>query len=307
MEERDFLTNLEYYKIFYYAAKYGSMTAAAEKLCLTQPTVSSTIKKLEDQLGTELFVRNKKGVTLNAEGRILWNRVEPACNFLLAGEQELEEIRSLRRGTLSIASAEMSYKNYLLPVLSQFASDYPDVAIKVRTSLTESVLEMLHTGTVDLAILISPFEADPQIELKKIDEIQESFVCGERYKYLTEHERSLSELEGCPFVSVMDGSNTNAYTQEFFEHHGLRYMPDIEVTTIEQIVQSVINNLGIAVLPWEQAQYYPDSDKMFVIPIKERFLPRDVYVVTCKSFPPGTAAQVFLNDYLKPAYPALLS
>lgn len=307
MQERSFLTNLEYYKIFYYVAKCGSMTTAAEQLCLTQPTVSSTIKKLEEQLGTELFVRNKKGVSLNAEGRILWSRVEPACNYLLAGEEELEETHSLRRGTLSIASTEMSYKNYLLPLLSRFAGDYPDVTIKVKSSLTENVLEMLGTGAVDLAILISPFETDSQMEIKKIDEINESFVCGERFRYLTEKERSISELEDCPLVSVLKGSNTRAYTEEFFEHHGLPYTPDIEVTTIEQIIQSVVNNLGIAVLPWAQARHYPDSDKMFVIPVKERFLPRDVYVVFCKSFPPAAAAQTFLNDYLLPAYPRYLS
>ena len=61
-------TNLEYYKVFYYAAKFGSLTAAGEQLAISQPAVSQAMKQLEKQLGTKLFQRSAKGMKLTPEG-----------------------------------------------------------------------------------------------------------------------------------------------------------------------------------------------------------------------------------------------
>ena len=64
MTQQPIDTNFEYYKVFYYVVKTGSLTAAAERLCVTQPTVTKAIQKLEEQLSCRLFVRSKRGVQL---------------------------------------------------------------------------------------------------------------------------------------------------------------------------------------------------------------------------------------------------
>ena len=71
MDKQSFAANLEYYKSFYYVARLGTVTAAADALCLTQPTVTSAIRKLEEQLGCPLFLRTKRGMSLTAEGALL--------------------------------------------------------------------------------------------------------------------------------------------------------------------------------------------------------------------------------------------
>lgn len=68
----------DYYKIFYYVAKYRNITAAANALFLSQPTVSRTIQNLETELGCQLFIRSKKGVVLTPEGEILYRYVSRA-------------------------------------------------------------------------------------------------------------------------------------------------------------------------------------------------------------------------------------
>ena len=77
----------DYYKIFYMVAKYGSVTAAAQALFLTQPTVSKTLARLEEKLGCTLFHRSKKGVTLTPEAERLNNNIAPECEHILKAEE----------------------------------------------------------------------------------------------------------------------------------------------------------------------------------------------------------------------------
>ena len=299
MKERLLSASMEYYRAFYYVAKFGSITAAAQKLCLTQPTVTSAIHRLEDQLGTTLFLRNKKGVRLTHEGQILWNRVEPAMELLLSGEQELEDARTLEGGSLRIVSTEMSYRTYIIPTLQHFTKDHPNIKIRCRNALTENVLDMVRKGETDIAILHAPFPATDDLELRYLHKIEECFVVGPRYRHLAEKTRRLEELMEYPMISVPSGASTNQYISALFARHGLTYIPDIEVTTIDLVIQAVEYNLGIGTLPTSEVAEKLREGKMFRIPISEPPLERRAYVVTSKSLPLSTAAQVYINDYLR--------
>ena len=80
--------NLEYYKIFYHVAQCQSITGAAGELCISQPAVSQAIKQLEQSLGTKLFMRTAKGVTLTNEGHTLFSYVK---NLPSTFQQKLRE------------------------------------------------------------------------------------------------------------------------------------------------------------------------------------------------------------------------
>ena len=81
--------NLEYYKVFYYVAKYKSITLAAEKLSLSQPAVSQSIRHLEEEVGTPLFVRTAKGMRLTTEGEVLYPFVARGYEYIRLGERKL--------------------------------------------------------------------------------------------------------------------------------------------------------------------------------------------------------------------------
>ena len=77
--------NLEYYKVFYYVCTAGSLTAAAQKLCISQPAVSQAVRQLEKEAGTRLFLRTSKGIRLTREGELLFRYVKTGVEQLLAG------------------------------------------------------------------------------------------------------------------------------------------------------------------------------------------------------------------------------
>ena len=80
-------TNLEHYRIFYYAGKYGSITQAAEELSISQPAVSQALKQLEHTLGTALFIRTAKGVRFTAEGEMLYSYVARGMSTYRTGKR----------------------------------------------------------------------------------------------------------------------------------------------------------------------------------------------------------------------------
>lgn len=302
MESRGFATNLEYYKVFYYVVKCGTLTAAANRLCLTQPTVTSALQKLEEQLGCTLLLRTRKGVTLTREGELLWNRIEPACQLMLSAEQELESVQQFSGGVLSIAATEMGFMTYVFPVLERFTADHPGVKIRFRNYLTGPVLDKLQSGEVDLAILHTPFQEDKRLLSHPFGSITECFVTGPKYGFLAEQPCRLADLIRYPFVSVLQGSATKRFLQQLFYKEGLVFEPDIEVTTIQLVTQSVLHNFGVAMLPWERVRPYVERGELLRIPVEipERQLRRQVCVLTHRDIPLRPAAEIFLEQYLKP-------
>ena len=87
--------SLEYYRIFYHVVKEGSITAAANALCVSQPAVSQTIRQLEAALGVTLFLRAQKGIRLTAEGQTLFQYVERGYETILQGEHALQSMLEL--------------------------------------------------------------------------------------------------------------------------------------------------------------------------------------------------------------------
>ena len=81
--------SFDYYKAFYYVAKYSNFTRAAGAMLSSQPAVTRSIQNLESELGCRLFIRSRHGVTLTPEGKLLYRYVAPACERILRGEEEL--------------------------------------------------------------------------------------------------------------------------------------------------------------------------------------------------------------------------
>ena len=148
--------SFEYYRIFYYVAKYGSISQAAEALMNNQPNISRTIKNLESELNCTLFVRSRKGVELTPEGEKLYSHVAAAVEQIQYGEEELCLERTLAKGVVTIGASEIALRCYLLPVLKNFRQKYPGVRIRVFNHSTPQAISALKHGLVDLGVVTTP-------------------------------------------------------------------------------------------------------------------------------------------------------
>ena len=104
---------LDYYRIFYYVARYKSFSKAAQILGNNQPNITRYINLLEHELGCSLCVRTHKGISLTPEGQLLYEHVEAAMYQLKNAEDALKKKQSLESGTITIGVSDTALRLYL--------------------------------------------------------------------------------------------------------------------------------------------------------------------------------------------------
>ena len=119
------IENLSYYHIFYEVATTQNLSKAAQNLYISQPAVTKSIQKLEENLNLSLFTRTSRGVRLTPEGNILYEHVKSAFSSLIRGEQEIQSMLSLQSGSIRIGVSTTLCKYILLPHLQEFIHLFP--------------------------------------------------------------------------------------------------------------------------------------------------------------------------------------
>lgn len=288
--------NYEYYRIFYYVAKYKNVSQAAKILSANQPNLSRSIKILESELGCPLFVRTNRGMNLTSEGEKLFARVQIAFENIEAAEAEIIESRNIEKGSVFVAASEVALRCFLLPVLREYRMKYPSVRLRISNHSTPQAIDAVRSGVADMAVVTTPIGDPAAITQRTLRRFREVAVCSSAFSELLGREVPLSELVEYPVVSL--GSQTGsfeAYT-EFFTGEELPFKPDIEAATADQILPMVKADLGIGFVPedflaGERGVYTIATDK----PLPER----EIKIVKRKGCTLGVAAAELEKFILK--------
>ncbi len=282
--------NYDYYKIFYYVAKCGSFTRAADILLSNQPNLTRAVKNLEQELGCTLFERSNKGVTLTDAGERLLAHVSVAIEHIQTAEAEISNNQSLKKGILSIGATEIALRCFLLPILNRFSARYPGVRIKILNISSPQALSMLKNNLIDLAVVTTPFEHTAELSRRTLMEFSEVAVGGDSFAHLTSGKPlSRSELSKYPIISL----GTSTATYEFYLHEFMKeqvpFHADVEAATADQILPLVQYNLGIGFVPEEFLEDSPDNCHR--IPLDIALPKREICLVKRKkhSLPPPAA------------------
>jgi len=289
--------NFELYKIFYYCAQNKSFSIAAKKLFITQSAVSQSIKSLEKRLGVTLFFRKSRSIQLTSEGELLYSYASQAFNFLKAAEIKLQEIEGLRAGEIRIGVSDSICKYFIMPYIKQFGQKYPNVAIKVINRTTPQLLEVLKNGLVDIAISTLPvtqevFSSVPFINVKDI------FVASHRFSELKNKAVPLSTLTKYPLVMLQSDSSTRKSIDAFFSSNGLVCSPEIELESLELLVEFAKIGTGIAYVLKESAVDLIESGDLFEIQTEECLPLREVGIVKMKNVLLSKAVNTFIDILL---------
>lgn len=278
----------DYYRIFYYVAKYGNLSQAAKLLLNNQPNMTRTIKKLESELGCPLFLRSKKGMKLTPEGERLYEHIRIAAEHIDAGESELTENRNLQNGTVYIAASEVALRCLLLPVLKKYRILYPGIHIRISNHSTPQAIGALKDGSADIAVVTTPTVHTASLTETVVKPINEIAVCSPYFKELTDKRVSLSELINFPLISLGKDTKSFEFYSAFFTAHGLPYNPYIEAFTADQILPMVEADLGIGFVPEE---FLKDGDGICRINLKEQIPKRNIVIIKRKEQPLSVAAK----------------
>ena len=290
------IDNMELYRVFYTVAQTGSFSKAAERLFITQPAVSHSIKQLEERLGGPLFVRNPRGVKLTAEGEVLYKFVSQAHHFLENGEKKVAEMRRLSAGEVRIGAGDTLCRFYLLPHLETFHRKYPHVKIQVTNRTTRETIALLQDGRIDFGIVNLPVD-DEGLSVRESAELHDCFVVGRTNAppEIAESPLSWEQLAQLPLLMLEEGSSIRSYVDRFAQRQGVRLQPEIELGSIELLVQFARIGLGAACVIKEFVEKELAEGSLLELPLAVPLPPRKVGLVTLPGVPLSAAAHRFLE------------
>ena len=275
--------NLEYYKVFYYVCLEGSLTAAAQKLCISQPPVSQAVRQLEKEAGARLFFRTSKGVQLTREGELLFRYVKVGVEQLLEGGRMLKRMLDMDMGEVRIGASDMTLQFFLLPFLEQFHRQYPKIKVTVTNAPTPETIRSLEEGKIDFGVVTTPFSCKSGIQKTLVKPIRNVFIAGNSFEQLKGRLLNYSALCGLPCIFLEKNTSTRAFMDGVLLEKGIELKPEFELATSDMIVQFARRNMGIGCVMEEFAGEAMDRGEVFKLTFHEKMPLRHICVVTGES------------------------
>ncbi|QGQ97272.1 LysR family transcriptional regulator [Paenibacillus psychroresistens] len=286
--------NYELYKVFYWAAKTGSLTQAAKALYLTQPSVSHAIKQLESSFGITLFYRNSKGVAVTQEGAILYSYIEQSQILISRAEEKMAALKNLDSGELRLGGSDSLFKHYLLPYLEDFHQKHPSIRLQLNHGTTPEIIAFLKEGRIDMGVVRMPI-VDPQLEVRESIQLSDCFVAGARYADLKDVVLSLDMLLQYPVILFSRNSRARMAITELFQSYGYKLKPEIEVGSVDLLIEFALKGLGISYVTREFVSKELEEGSLFEIQLDVRLPPSHVGIMTMRNMPLSSSASRFIE------------
>lgn len=279
--------DFELYRIFYTVANNGNITKAAEELNITQPAISKAIKKLEEQMGGQLFVRTKRGVVLTVEGKEFYKYIKQAMEYITNGENKFTELINLDTGCIRIGISTTLTKEFLLPFLKKFHKQYPKIDIQIYTYLTADLIPKLRNGLIDLVILnMTNINYGEDIEIIPCKKVHDCFIVNESHR-LANKKVSLKDLNKYPLVLQSKNSNTRIFLDEFAKTHNVTLKPNIELASYSLVVEFAKIGLGIGYATKEYLTKELKNNEIKILDLEETIPGRYIGIATSTNHIPN--------------------
>lgn len=247
-------------KYFLAVAREGTVTKAAQKLCISQPPLSRQLKDLEEELGVTLFYRGKRHIELSDEGIFLKQQAEEILSLMDITENQLKSNSSETRGTVSIGVTEGCGAGVLSDIIMKFHSKYPDVNYNIWCSNSQEIGERLAKGLFDIGVIREPFNASKfdSTPLRK----EAWIVIMSRNHPLAENGSDTIEISEMSDIPLIVPSRTPMIDEinSWFNEQGIKRSIICRYNTLASILPLIEHNLGIAITT-ESAHLFTDSEK----------------------------------------------
>ena len=286
--------DLELYRVFYIVAKNNHMTKASEELHISQPAISQSIKKLENQLGGTLFLRSNKGMELTEEGKMFYEYVKGALELISSAENEFTSFKDLSKGEIKIGCSTTLTKIVLMDVLKTFHHDYPKININVTNDLTCNLINDLKLGKLDFVIFNESNIKETNLNLELIIQLKQGFIYNPDYyddKVLT-----FKDLNRYPLILQKEESNSRKLLDAIMLNHDVKLIPQMEVVSQDLIIKfsNIGLGIGFSIIDLSKNKYYNLNE----LKINKKIPNINVYLATNKSVSLTFASKMFIK-YLK--------
>lgn len=243
----------------------GSLTAAADVLCLTQSALSHTVKKLEQQLGTPVWTREGRALRLTQAGRYLLALAERVLPQLEHAERLMHEYARGERGTLRIGMECHPCYQWLLKVVDPYLAAWPEVDVDVKQRFQFGGLKALHGYEIDLLVTPDPL-FKPGLRFVPVFDYEQVLVVGSSHPLAGRSHAEPADLSDDVLITYpVDVERLDIYNQ-FFLPAGCAPRQRKTIETTDIMLQMVASGRGVAALPrWLVEEY---AGRMAVAPVR---------------------------------------
>lgn len=265
-------------RIFYEVGKELNMTKVAEKLYVSQPSVSQTINDLERDLQVKLFDRIGKRLYLTEEGKVFLNYVRRILNIYDEAVNVIKEMNKVQRGKLKIG-ASTTIGIYILPdIIGAFSKKYPNIDISIIVENTKNIVKLLEENRLDIAFVEGPVHSE-EIEVEKFCDDELVFITSKDHPWTKKKVIQKSDVSKEKLIIREKGSGTRDVLIRTLDRNSIDYNIFMELGHTEAIKKVVEAGLGISCISKRCIKDEVSYGKLAVSRIEDLKVTRDLYYI----------------------------
>jgi DNA-binding transcriptional LysR family regulator len=256
---------------FVTVAQERHFTRAADLLQISQSGLSASIRALESELGTSLFVRSTRRVELTAAGRALLEESHRTLASAAAAREAVLAVRGVLQGTLAVG-AEQCLGGVDVPrELARFRTEHPGVGIRLSFAGSTALLDLVSAGRLDLAVVAVCDPAPHGVELHPMGTQDLVLLCNPDHPFARQEGVELADAAGGVFVGFQPDWAARVLAGRAFSAAGFPYRVDLEVNDVHTLLDLVEHGLGVAIVPSSFTHKRPD--RLRAIPLLGEAVP----------------------------------
>jgi DNA-binding transcriptional LysR family regulator len=239
---------LRHLSYFVAVAQKLNFSRAAEELHVAQPAISQQIRALENELGVQLFDRVGRRVTLTRAGEVLLPHAFHILASVETAVNEVGELSQLSRGSASLGAPPTVSSHFLPGRLTRFRRRYPGLDVTLREAGTESLLQLIQDGPLDLAIVVSD-DLPPVVESAPLLEEDYLLAVGLLHPLSKQSAVRLADLSGEAFILFPEGYKLREVTLTACKRAGFEPKVALDGGAMQSALEFVAAGLGVALVP----------------------------------------------------------
>ncbi|WNS44225.1 LysR family transcriptional regulator [Paenibacillus sp. MMS20-IR301] len=258
-------------------ANLHNITKAAEKLHLTQPTLSKMVKSLEDELGVMLFDRSGKYVRLTDAGMAAMEQIKLIINAVDNLHMTLDDISNLKAGTIKIGLPPVISSVFVPKIVTPFQKKYPNISFELNEQGSKNVENMVLEGSIDLGAVLLPVR-EGSFGIKPFVRENLAIVVHKSHPLASSSEAALTDLREEPLILFAKGFAMRQHIIDACISAGFEANIAYESAQWDLLVELVSANLGIAFLP-EPLCEKVSNQNVRILPLRNPSIPWNVVLI----------------------------
>ncbi len=270
--------NLNQLKIFYYAAKNGNLSSAANELFITQPAVTKGIQRLQEHYEIKFIDFVGKKLMLTDAGEVLYQIAEKIFEMEKQAEESIRDFQQRKRGQIRVLSSE-SFGDYYLPhIIIPFSKAYPLVRISMNILPTEQVVEKTASLNCDLGFISYPVE-HKKLSVREV--LEDKLVIITAPNHPLAHKKNLKpkDLEGQNFIMHEKGSAPRRAIEELIRKNNISIGIPLELSSNRAIKRAVEERTGIALISRKVANEEIRAERLKAINVADPSMTRKFFLI----------------------------